>query len=329
MKFKFDPPPKGFVLAKPIQWGEYDENGIYELEKQKRLIIEVKRDGWKLLNISANKHIKIYTDGPRAITDRIPHIAEEFRARKLPDKTFLADEGLMTANGKDDRGKVQSVLAQNTTVEKASAAQKIFQMRLMVFEAVFWNGEYLLDKPYAERLQLIQTFLKQDGYIRPPEILNVSFDEAKKLVIKESLEGVVLYDKEFRSSFRLDGKNPKRPEGCYKWKPMFEGDFIVRDLIPSDERRGDFKEIRLLQIDPKNGLEIDCGKHGVFSKKDREEIQSLFRKDKPFVVQFEYEQRTVNSKLVNKRFMGIRYDKKWQDCLMPVKLIPKNMKAAT
>ena len=329
MKFQFDPLPKSFVLAKPIQWGEYDENEIYELEKNGRLIIEVKRDGWKLLDINANKQIKIYTDGPREITNRIPHIAEELRSRKLPNNTFLVSEGLIVANGKDERGKIQSVLHKDTSIEKSLLAQRIFKMRQMVFEIVFWDGQYLLDKPYAERLTLIQKFLDRDGYICPPEILNMPVDEAKKFVLKHNLEGLVLYDTEFRSSFRLDGDNPKRPDGCYKWKPMYEGDFIVRDLIPSKERPGDFKEILLLQIDPKTGKEIDCGKHGVFSKKDRKEIQALFRKNKPFVVQFEYETRTENNKLTNKRFVGIRHDKKWQDCVIPSKIFPKNMKGVS
>lgn len=324
--FTFDPLPKGFKIAKPIQDGEYDENEIYELEKQNRLIIEVKDNGWKTLDIKAGGQIKIYTDGPRLITDRIPHLAEELRARKLPDKTFLLSESRMVVNGQDDRGRVSAVFNAKTSVEKALVAQKIFKMRLMVFDIAFWNGRFLLNEPYIERLNLIQKLLEKDGYIRPPEVLNATFDEAKQLVLKNDWEGVVLYDKEFRSSFRLDGGNPERPDGCYKWKPLYEGDFIVRDFFPSEKDPSAFKEILLLQIDPKTGEEIDCGKHGTFSKKDREEIQALFRKNKPFVVQFEYEARTENNKLTNKRFICIRYDKKWRDCIMPAKIFPKNMK---
>ncbi len=100
----------------------------------------------------------------------------------------------------------------------------------------------------------------------------------------------------------------------------------MRDLIPSENRPGDFKEILLLQIDPETGEEINCGKHGTFSKKNRAEIQSLFRKNKPFVVQFEFEARTENNKLTNKRFVCVRYDKKWKDCVMPAKIFPKNLK---
>lgn len=325
-EFTFDPLPKGLKIAKPIQDGEYDEEEVYELERNGRLIIEVKDDGWKTLDVKTGGQIKIYTDGPNLITDRIPHIAKEMRLLKLPDNTFLLSEGRMVVNGGDDRGKVSSVLNFNTTVEKALAAQKIFKMWLMVFDVMFWDGRFLLGKPYIERLGLIQKLLAKDGYIRPPEVLNVTFDEAKRLVVQNGWEGVVLYDKEFKSSFRLDGGSPERPDGCYKWKPLFESDFFVREWVPSEENPKLFKEILLLQIDPKTGKEVDWGKHGVFSKEDREEIQVLLRKKEPVVVQFEFEARTGNNKLTNKRFVCVRYDKKWPDCVMPVKLFPKNMK---
>lgn len=353
MKFQFDPLPKGFVLAKPIQYGEYDANEIYELERNDRLIIEVKRDGWKIFLIKLNNAWKAYTDGSRDITDRLPQdVIDDLYSKEIPDKTLFVSEFVYEEHEevaprtddplqipilmiKDNRSKVISQLNSHKAPKIEQTENSFFA--LYVFDVLFWHGKPVINSPYHERFGIIWESIRDGLCVRPINVLNQHalkmiypkfgyFDAAKQTVLETGHEGLVLYDKEFRSSFRLDGGNPKRPDGCYKWKPMYEGDFIVRNLVPSKKSSEDFKEILLLQIDHKTGKEIDCGKHGVFSKKDREEIQSLFRKNKPFVVQFEYEARTINHKLINKRFVGIRYDKKWQDCIMPAKIFPKNMK---
>ena len=324
--FTFDPLPKGFVIAKPIQWGEYDEEETYALDKQGRLIKERKHNGWKLLPTKANNKWKIYTDGIRDVTAHLPQIVEELNQLKVSNNSMLVGEGIADIKTSDNAkvGKILNTKDINLALQK----QKEFgEMRLVIFNIAFGDGECLLQKPYSELITAVQVLIGSKlKYVMPVEVLYTSLDEAKKMVLKEKMEGLVLYNTEFRSSFRLDGGNPERPDGCYKWKPMFEGDFFAREWIPSEKDPKVLHEIVLLQIDPKTGKEVNWGKHGTFSKKDREEIHSLLLKKQPVVVQFEYETRTENNKITNKRFMGIRHDKKWQDCLIPLKIFPKNMK---
>lgn len=325
--FSFDPPPEGFVIAKPIQYGEYDEEEVYELERQNRLIITRKHNGWKLFAVKANDNWKIYTDSMREVTSHLPHIVEELNTLKITNESMLIGEGVADINISDN-SMVGKILNTKDAWEAREKQKEFGLIKFVCFDVAFGGGKcFLQTTPYHERLTtLLVTIGSRHNHIGAVEIVRATCDEAKALALKNNWEGLVFYDKEFLSSFRLDGGNPKRPDGCYKWKPMYEGDFIIRNLVPSKKGPEDFKEILLLQIDPKTGKEIDCGKHGVFSKEDREEIQTLFRKNRPFVVQFEYETRTINNKLTNKRFVGIRHDKKWQDCILPTKIFPKNMK---
>ena len=324
-KISFNPLSKGFVTAKPIQWGEYNEKEIYRLEEKRRLVKTRKYHGWKLFAVKDKSCWKIYTDGIRNVTAYLPQIASEFDTLHFPNKSILVGEGVVTKTGSDNAKVGKILLTKNA--KAALAAQKEFgEMAFVAFDIIFSGNIYMLDVPYIERLKTLKRIINQKN--RPVgviEIIKTPYDEAKQIVIKKNWEGLVLYDRDFVSSFRLDGGNPTRPEGCYKWKPLYEGDFFTRKWIKTDKDKKSEKEILLLQIDPKTGDEVDCGKHGTFSAEDFEKIQALLKKKSRVVLQFEFEKRTAMNKLVNKRFVGIRHDKKWQDCLMPTKMEVKNV----
>ena len=132
MKFRFDPLPKGFVIAKPIQWGEYDEKEIYELERQKRLVITRKHNGWKLFTVKASGSWKIYTDGMRDVTAFLPHLVKELNLMRVADKSMLVGEGVANKTNSDN-SKVGKIL---NTKDAASALQRqeeLGEMKFMIF----------------------------------------------------------------------------------------------------------------------------------------------------------------------------------------------------
>lgn len=309
--------PKGFVLAKPLQQGAFDESEIYKLEKEDNLIITRKRDGWKIFAVVFKRKVKLYTDGLRDVTETLQHIKKEIEAMQLPSKTILVGEAVFD-DGTDHLGVVGSTL--NSNPEKAIELQRTRGfLRLIIFDMVFDDGEQCVGiKSYEYRLDLIiNMFMISENnpeYVQPIEIIPTSYDEAKKVAVAHKWEGLVCYARNFISSFRLDGKNPQRISGCYKWKPICEDDFIVRKWIPSENDPTSVKELLLLQIDPTTKKEFDCGKLGTFSNAMRKELALFIY---PIVVQVKFEVRNASGKLRNKVFMGIRTDKKVRDCLAP------------
>lgn len=317
---EFYPLSSGFVLAKPLQQESYDESIIYELERNNRLIITRKRDGWKIYVVKSKNRIALYTDGINEIDDRLLHIKKELERLNFPDETLFVGEGIVEVNKHDIFIKVQSVL--NSGLNHSQAVQKeIGFLKLMLFDVIFLGGKCLLNEPYEQRLLLIEKLWREKGFkhVIPIETLKISYDDAKKLVEKKGWEGLVLYDKLFVSSFRLDGKSPTRPTGCYKWKPLYEDDFIVRKFILSSNDPSRLKEVILLQIDPENGKEFYCGKLGAFNKEMREK---LFRATYPLVVQVRFETRFESGAVRNARFMRLRKDKSLKNCIAP-KHFPK------
>lgn len=326
MKFRFDPLPKGFVLAKPIKWDKYDESAIYELEAKGQLIITVKRNGYKFFEAISGNKVKVYTDGINEISNRVGHVVAELKKKNVPNDTLIASEGLIVQNGLDYRGGVTKLLQSNQT-KIAELEMNLGLLKIMIFEIVYWKSKLLLALPYSERLNIIQNEFSGCEYVAPVEVLNLSYDQAKIFVVKHDCEGLVLYDKNFRSSFRLDGGEAERIIGCYKWKPLKEDDFVAVDWVTSEKVHGQLKDVRLAQYDPKTGELFDCGNFGGFDNKTRELLKKM---DYPFVIQLQFENRYESGKLENPRFMEIRDDKKSEHCIAPrhfKKAVPlKNLK---
>lgn len=319
-----DPLDKNFVLAKPIKQDNYDEKIIYDLEKKKQLLITRKRNGWKLFAVKAKGKIKIYTDGMNDITDRLERLVEEIKTVPIPDNSLWVNEGVLDERGSDHYELVGSILNPKVKTEMAIERQKkLGFIKMMNFDVVIWDGIDLLTKginlPYFARVENFNNTLPKMAmnprYLLPVQILIMSYDRAKKEVVKKGWEGLVLYWSQFRASYRLDGKSPKRHHGCWKWKPIHEDDFIVRSWIGDDDKHPrKVKEVLLSQIDPKTGKEFDCGKIGGFTNKTRKD---LITARYPLVMQIRFDNRFASGKLQSARYMHIRRDKKIRECVAP------------
>lgn len=309
MRFTFDPLPKGFVLSKPIAQDSYDEEVIYDLEKRGDLIITRKRDGWKLFVVTTKKGVGIYTAGLNPVDHRLDHIRDAIDSRKLPPHTLLVGEGIVDVVGNDDVGKVISAF--QGTHGNAST------IKLMVFGLLVTDGETFVKEPYWNVLRKIEKMVgkknSQHDVFPVHTLEGVNFNEAKELVVERSWEGLVLYDRNFQYEFRLDGKEPKRPKGCYKWKPIMEDDFIVTDLILRPD--GNVKEVVLAQIDPVTKERMYCGKLGSFTNAMRQQLATT---TVPLVMQVQFDMRFPKTgKVRNQRFLRLRDDKPVHECIAP------------
>ena len=319
-RFTFDPLPKGFVLAKPVKQEAYDEAEIYELEKSGGLIITRKRNGWKLFAVKDKDQWKLYTDGLREVTF-LDHIKKELdRSRPASNGTVLVGEAVVPdAKNGDALNRVQSVFG--SSPDRALEKQKeLGQVKYRLFDIMFLNKAPVFNcYAYSWRLMMLDRMFgsNQSETVAAVEKLNVRFDEAKEQATREGWEGLVLYDKLFISSFRLDGKDPQRIRGCYKWKPIKEDDFIVRWWVGDDDKHPRYvKEVLLSQIDPVTKTEFDCGKFGLFTKEMREKLMDS--KLYPFVLELRFDERFESGKLQAARFVRTRDDKKVDDCISPV-----------
>ena len=288
----------------------YDESAIYRLEKQKNLVITRKRDGWKVFAVMGrNNKVRLYTDGLNEIDSRLDHIKKDLRKIKLLAGLVLVGEVLVDVEGSDDIGKVISIFHSSTS-KSIEFQSKNGKAKFMIFGAFSLEG-------YSMSIESVWEVFSKDTleFVFPAPIIRTSYDQAKMLVIKNGWEGLVLYTKDHRLTYRLDGKAPRRTDDCLKWKPISEDDFIVRSWRPSSSNPKLLKDIVLSQIDPTTGKEFECGKLGSFSNQMRLE---LARAKYPFVVQAAFEMRFPKTgKIRNARFLRVRTDKPIDQCIAP------------
>ncbi|MBI2064654.1 MAG: hypothetical protein HYT62_01210, partial [Candidatus Yanofskybacteria bacterium] len=300
--------PEGFVLAKPVAQAGYQEAVIYELEKNNRLVMTRKRDGYKVLAVIYGSRVNLYTAGLNEVDGRLDHIREEIAKLRLPSGTILAGECLMDESGTDNYTEFISFF-------KAKHSEVNYKVKFMVFDIVFYGSKDMTLKTYSENLELTNKMLAKNKlrYVFPASVLNMTFDQAKDLVRKKGWEGLVLRDKNSRLKYRLDGKEPNRPKGCYKWKPILEDDFIATRWRPNSDNPRKMKDIIIEQIDPKTKERFECGKIGGFKQAMKKQLLTA---EFPFVMEVAFEHRFEKSgKLRNARFVRLREDKPIHECI--------------
>jgi ATP-dependent DNA ligase len=320
---RIDGLPEGFVLAKPIAQESYDQAVIKELEEQGRLIITRKRDGWKILALCcSNGDIRLYTAGGNEIDSRLDHIKHALQVVLTPG-TLIAGEAVM-GDDNDDLAQVQRVFKLGSPDRAIELQRKIGQLHFMMFGMVDLAQNDERGLPYHEVLDRFDEYFDSGvdyNYVDDPIVCNVPFSKAEILVRDGGWEGLVLYARDYRMTFRLDGKSPKRPKGCYKWKPIMEDDFVVRETVKRPKDPATVKDLVLLQIDPVTREEFACGKIGAFNADMRSFFSNKARY--PLVVQVRFDGRHKSGKVRDARFMRIRDDKPIHECIAPRSFVKK------
>lgn len=321
LPFSLDPLAPNFVMAKPRQ--KVSRDIIRNLEAAGNLINTRKRDGYRHYIVKSNSAVKIYTRGIEDVTAKYPHIVQEVSWMELPSWTMLDTEIVFVdENGNDDIEKFTRIVKSNSAAAIKLQEETGFAV-CIVFGVIVFGGRVVTVLPHQERFNLVKNlFAKLDFrtyYVEPVEILDCLFEKARAIVKKKRWEGLVLYDKIKPTAFGLDGKtaSPIRLDGCWKWKPLKEDDFIVRTWQKGTGRnKNRAGKLFLLQTDSRTGKEVSCGEVGNLTDKMREYFAKEARY--PLVVQMEFEKRFTSGALRNVKFMRIREDKRPEECLLPV-----------
>lgn len=320
LPFSLYPLDKKFIGPKPLEQAPLQT--LRELEATGNLILQRKRCGYCSYTVFGGPDgVNIYSVGINQLSERLPMLVEQLRAHNLPKGTLIAGEVLVSVNGVDDLGAFGAIAKSN--VEKAIAIQRNRPVQLAIFNIIAHKGKSVIQYPYQDRLELLGDLF---GKTPTPSVhviqpLAVGFDIAKKLVAHEKWEGLVAYSKTAVSEFRTDGvkESSPRPDGCWKWKPFVEGDFVAVGWVPSTSKTfmGQVKDLLIAQYHPHTGELVNWGRVGVgLNSEQRKRLanNALY----PLVVEVKFECRTRNTRLISARVMRERFDKTPKECITPL-----------
>ena len=324
--FSLCPLDRRFVGPKPKEWPKADETlkikKILTLEDSGHMMRQRKRNGhcaYIAVTGRRKNPVGIYSRGELIDwTEKFPIVVEEVRSMNITGRALFATEMILELNGTDEPttfGRISGSKSAN-----AIALQKEYPaIQVRIFNTIAHKNKLVIGHTYQDRYDIIrEVTAKHHGNIDAIEVIDLTFEEAQALVLKNKWEGLVVYDTRASSEIKLDERavEPPRPYGCWKWKPIQEDDFIVTGwtISESDSFAGFIKDLLISQYD-RSGTLVSWGRCGTgLTSKERAE---LVKKKCPFVAELAFERRTVNSKLIFSRFLRVRDDKSPKECIFP------------
>lgn len=327
LPFELNPLDSKFVPAKPKN--SAIESAVTELEKHGRLIITRKRDGYRIFAVRTKQGVKLYSRGLEDLTNRFPHIVAELLQMPIPENSLLDGEMVYAKAGKDDYSTIAKLIKLNPDTS-IKLQQTVGHASYIVFGIIVSGEEDVTNRSNRERLRMVFDLFPSNmalKHVFPVEEYKTTLSEMKKMVLEREWEGLVLYDAAKPTTFKLDGRQdePPRPNGCWKWKPRLEDDFIVRKWeYGTGKNKNRMGKLFLLQVDPRTKKETTCGEvGGGFTDAERENFAVA---EYPLVVQVEFQGRFKSWALRHPVFVRLREDKKPEECLLPVEVDKKPRK---
>lgn len=321
--FSLDPLDPNFVVAKPRQ--KAPDGRINALDASGKLVKTRKRDGYCGLATITGRRRKVclYTRGIADTSARFPHLIEALQDSAIPTDSLIPGEMFFRSGEDVDRLDIFGKLSKSAPERSVALQEELGLADFMVFTPLVVRGRDVSGLSFRERFAMVGEWFDKSAtdYLLCMEALRGTLEELQAKVIAEKWEGLVLYDHDAATEFRLDGatEDPPRPDGAWKWKPIFEDDFIVRKFEFGTGKNADRAgKLFLSQIDPATGIEVACGE--VADLGTREEKLALARMTYPFVVQVEFESRTPKGACRIAHLIRVRDDKEIAACVLPEEL---------
>ncbi|GBC71805.1 DNA ligase B [Candidatus Calditenuaceae archaeon HR02] len=183
--------------------------------------LEPKYDGVRVQIHIEGSRVRVYTRRLTDITERVPDIVDSVRGAVVVGSAVLDGEVVAV----DESGRAmpfQETMRRVGRERDVLKAVRKLPLRLWVFDALYIDGEALIDKPYEERRRRLESVVRQD--ILAPRLVvrePAAAEEFLKRVIEEGHEGVVA--KDLRSAYTPGRRGSK----WLKLKPADRIDVVI------------------------------------------------------------------------------------------------------
>jgi DNA ligase-1 len=210
-----------FVPLKPMLASmSYDVEEVIQ-EHGGETAFEYKLDGARIQIHRKGGEIRIFSRRLTDVTDSLPDIVELVKGRVKALNAVL--EGEVVAIG--ERGKplpFQDLMRRFTRVHNITSTSKEIPLELKLFDMLYLDGRILIDEPYTERRQLLES-------VCPTELV------ADKIVTGESAKALDFLSQAMKAGHeglmgkRLDSSYTPgvRGKGWFKIKPVETLDLVI------------------------------------------------------------------------------------------------------
>lgn len=206
--------------------------------KGDRWSYEIKWDGYRVSVRIEGDGVRVLTRRGHDWTERFPTIAEAARKAALGSAFLDGEAVVLDAQGRSDFGMLQRALGGRGG--KRAAPEAI----MLVFDLLYFDGQDLRSKPFAERRQMLEAIMPEKSALRLSEEIAGEGADLLHHACKLGLEGIIGKDREapYRSG---------RGGDWVKVKCTQRETFAIVGYEPSTSERGAIASLLLGALDEK------------------------------------------------------------------------------
>lgn len=316
---ELDKLPTGFCPSKPIS------KCPSKVEKNQNTYAQRKMNGNCLILVKS-KEKKVFSRGMKELTStmlQIPEVQRLMNSMETGDMLNTEIRFVNKSTGKESTANVGSLVRTkdpDEVMQKYKELSKVGNFEICVFDILFHKNKFIGNTvDYLDRYELIKRFnVKSNGIFVP--IIILDWKKHVELAKEEGWEGFVLrVPGDSFVTYTTNGKADRA--GCWKWKFMKEGDFVVSEVAlgKAGKHAKVYARFKLGQY--KDGELLDCGwaGPGTLSHEQLAEYTRDINSKKlklPFVVEVEYRDvQEEGYKLEHPVIQRIRFDKTVNECV--------------
>jgi ATP-dependent DNA ligase I len=245
-----------FRPVQPMLAGSADnvEEAMSDAVSATGAALEWKLDGARIQVHRADDRVAVYTRNLNDVTSRVPEVVEavrSFRAREL-----ILDGEVIALAAKRRPLSFQDTMRRFGRRLDVDALRAELPLTPYFFDVLLHDGEETLDRPFADRLRLLDSIVPES--YRVPRLVTADVDEAKRFqadALERGHEGVIV------KSLAAPYAAGRRGSAWIKVKTARTLDLVVLAVEwGSGRRQGWLSNIHLGARDPLNGGFVMLGK---------------------------------------------------------------------
>ncbi len=264
--------------------------------------LEYKYDGFRMQIHKTKDTITIYTRNLENVTKQFPEVIKTLKEH-VKGEDYILDGEAVGFNPKTNQyvpfQNISQRIKRKYDIDKISEELRV---ELNLFDVVYYNGESLISKTFAQRKKFLKTLIKEvpKSIIIAKSIETDSAEVAEKFyqeALKMGQEGIMM--KKLDSIY----KPGSRVEGWVKVKPVMESlDLVIVGAEWGEGKRsGWFTSFILACLDEDSGELVEIGRVGTGIKELEEEgltFEQLTKLLKPLVISEKGKIATIKPQVV-------------------------------
>lgn len=150
---------------------------------------QIKWDGVRCLTYFDGKTVQLFN---RRLRERTRHYPELIEIGSYCEAESVILDGEVIAFGPDGKPSFHEVMRRDgiRRMERVDIVRKSVPIVYMIFDVVYWNGEWINKRPFHERMDILQRIIKPSGGVQVVAP-NDDGEALYRVMVEHGMEGIV------------------------------------------------------------------------------------------------------------------------------------------